>query len=117
MEITELYTEERPWGYFTVLTEGNGYKVKKILVKPNQRLSLQKHFKRAEQWVVTEGTPYIVNGNSAKVYNPGENIFIPKEAIHRIENRGNVPAVIIEVQIGDYLGEDDIERIEDDYKR
>ena len=117
MEATQLYKEERPWGHFIILNEGKGYKVKKILVEPGRRLSLQKHFKRAEQWVVVEGSPVIVNGETKKTYNPGDNIFIPKEAVHRIENPSNIPAVVIEVQIGDYLEEDDILRIEDDYKR
>ncbi|MFA6989316.1 MAG: phosphomannose isomerase type II C-terminal cupin domain [Candidatus Gastranaerophilaceae bacterium] len=117
METTNLYTEQRPWGYFTILAEGNGYKVKKILVYPNQRLSLQKHIQRAEQWIVAEGSPYIVNDNSAKTYKVGDNIFIPHGAVHRIENRSEVPAIVIEVQIGSYLGEDDIIRLEDDYKR
>jgi mannose-6-phosphate isomerase-like protein (cupin superfamily) len=117
MKVTELYTEQRPWGYFTILTEGEGYKVKKIQVNPNQRLSLQKHMHRAEQWVVAEGSPYIVNGDTAAIYKAGDNVFIPCGAIHRIENRSEIPSVIIEVQSGSYLGEDDIIRIEDDYQR
>ena len=117
METTDIYTEQRPWGYFTILAEGNGYKVKKILINPNQRLSLQKHMHRAEQWIVAEGSPYIVSDELAKTYNVGDNVFIAREAVHRIENRSNAPAVVIEVQIGSYLGEDDIIRLEDDYKR
>jgi mannose-6-phosphate isomerase-like protein (cupin superfamily) len=117
MEATGIYTEQRPWGYFTILLEDNGYKVKKILVNPNQRLSLQKHMHRAEQWIVVEGSPYIVNGDAGTTYKVGDNIFIACGAVHRIENRSNAPAVVIEVQIGDYLAEDDIVRLEDDYKR
>jgi mannose-6-phosphate isomerase-like protein (cupin superfamily) len=112
-----LYSENRPWGSFAVLEEGEGYKVKKIIVKPFQRLSLQFHDHRDENWVVVKGTPTFVCGSEAKEYKTGERLFIPKKTLHRIENKTDTEIVIIEVQTGDYLGEDDITRVEDDYSR
>ena len=115
--MTELYTEQRPWGYFTVLEEGKGYKVKKLAVNPNERLSLQMHKKRSEIWTVVGGRPTITCGDTVREYNVGEYTLIPKQIRHRIENKADSRVIIIEVQIGDYLGEDDIVRIEDDYQR
>lgn len=115
--IPEHYTESRPWGSFTVLDEGVGYKVKKIIVYPKQRLSLQYHHKRAEQWVVASGTALITVGEDTKSYSAGEAAHIPLGMIHRIENQGNTDVVFFEVQNGEYLGEDDIVRLEDDYNR
>ena len=107
----------RPWGYYTVLEEGNGYKVKKISVNPNHKLSLQRHQKRAEHWVVIEGTAKITNGSQETLLHANESTFIPRGKKHRLENPGTTPLVIIEVQTGTYLGEDDIERFEDLYGR
>ncbi|MEI7474267.1 MAG: phosphomannose isomerase type II C-terminal cupin domain [bacterium] len=114
---TEIITEERPWGTFSVIETGLGYKVKKLVIYPQKRLSLQLHRHRAEHWVVVEGSPYLVCNEISREFNVGENLFIPSEAIHRIENKSSVNASIIEVQIGSYLGEDDIVRLEDDFNR
>ncbi|MBI4124378.1 MAG: phosphomannose isomerase type II C-terminal cupin domain [Deltaproteobacteria bacterium] len=110
-------TEERPWGSFTVLEEGQGYKVKRITVKPGQILSLQSHQRRAEHWTVVQGTGKITVGAKVVTLGPNETIHIPKEAKHRIENPGKEVLQFIEVQVGDYLGEDDIVRFEDVYGR
>lgn len=113
----EYYTEERPWGYFTVLEDAFTYKVKKIVVSPRKRLSLQLHKHRAEQWTVVQGSPVLTCGTERKTFVVGDSLFIPKEAVHRIENDTDEDVAIIEVQIGEYLGEDDIVRLEDDYSR
>ncbi len=115
--MTELYTEHRPWGYYTILEEEKNYKVKKLVINPGQRLSLQFHYKRSEIWTIVEGEPTITCGENIKEYKKGEYIEIPVKTKHRIQNKAKTPAVIIEVQNGDYLGEDDIVRIEDDYQR
>jgi mannose-1-phosphate guanylyltransferase/mannose-6-phosphate isomerase len=116
-EVHEFVTTHRPWGSYTILAEGPGFKVKELVVKPGQKLSLQLHHRRAEHWVVAEGRPTLTCGESAKPYAPNEYLFIPIEAKHRIENPGPGTARIIEVQSGDYLGEDDIVRFEDIYGR
>jgi mannose-6-phosphate isomerase len=113
--IGEIYT--RPWGTYQTLDIGEGYQVKLITVNPEGRLSLQKHFKRAEHWVVIRGQPTITVNDQIKVYSVNESIFIPKEAIHRLENFTSTLTAVIEVQIGDYLGEDDIIRLNDIYGR
>lgn len=110
-------TEERPWGTFTVLTESETFKVKKIVVNQGHRLSLQYHFKRSEIWTVVEGDGLMtLDGTHFRVME-GSVVRIPKTAVHRIENDGKRPLVIIEVQKGKYLGEDDIVRMQDDYER
>lgn len=115
--MSELYTEKRPWGYYTILDEGKGYKVKKLVFDPGKRLSLQIHKRRSESWTIIEGEPVITCGDKVETYRTGECIKIPVEAKHRIENPTDKPVVIIEVQSGDYLEEDDIIRFEDDYQR
>ncbi len=115
--MSELFTEYKPWGYYTILDEGVGYKVKKLVVNPGGRLSLQTHKHRSEFWTVAEGNPIIVCGELAKKYATGEHVLIGKEVQHRLENDTNSQVTIIEIQHGSYLGEDDIIRIEDDYKR
>lgn len=110
-------TVERPWGTYTVLYEREGYKVKRITVRPGQRLSLQRHKHREEHWTVVEGRPVIQVGEESREYKVGDTVFIPKTAIHRLQNSGSEPVAIIETQLGTYLGEDDIERLQDDYKR
>lgn len=110
-------TIHRPWGHYTILEENLGYKVKKIVVNPGQKLSLQYHLHRNEHWVVTKGIAQITNGSVQKILHENENEYIPKEAVHRLENVGNIPLEVIEVQTGEYLGEDDIIRIEDVYGR
>lgn len=114
-EVGKVYT--RPWGSYETLRIENNYQVKSLIIQPGGRLSLQKHFRRAEHWVVVAGTPTLTVNDQSKVYQVNESVYIPKEAIHRIENFGKEPAKIIEVQVGDYLGEDDIVRIEDVYGR
>jgi len=109
--------EARPWGGFQILEEGAGYKVKRLVVAPGHRLSLQRHRFRAEHWVVVAGSPRVVVSGRARRLRASGTVSVPKGAWHRIENRAKTPAVIIEVQRGSYLGEDDIIRREDDYGR
>ncbi len=116
-EATSHLTDYRPWGSFTILTEGDGYKVKIIEVLPGQRLSLQKHHYRSENWVVASGTAHITRDDDIHVMEPGQSIHIPAGSLHRLENKGQEKVKIIEVQNGSYLGEDDIERVSDDYAR
>ncbi len=110
-------TGHRPWGTYTILDENNGYKIKRIEVKPGKRLSLQKHYHRNEHWVVLSGSATVTVGEKTFAVNPNESTYIKAGEIHRLENRGKLPLVIIEVQVGEYTGEDDIVRLEDDYKR
>jgi mannose-1-phosphate guanylyltransferase / mannose-6-phosphate isomerase len=116
-EVDEPSTIHRPWGSYTVLQEGSRYKIKRICVHPKQKLSLQMHYHRSEHWVIVSGTAKVTIGEEEKVVHEGESIFVPKSAIHRVENPGIVPLTIIEVQVGEYLGEDDIIRFEDVYGR
>jgi len=109
--------DERPWGSFTVLDEGAGFKVKRIEVLPRKRLSYQKHARRAEHWFVVEGTAKVTLDGEEIVKKAGEAIDIAVGAAHRVENPGDETLVFIEVQRGDYLGEDDITRLEDDFGR
>ena len=109
--------ERRPWGSFHTLEEGPGYKVKRLVILPGQRLSLQKHRRRAEHWVVAAGTATVTNGTRVLRLSRRSCAVIPRQAWHRIENRGRTPVVVIEVQHGSYLGEDDIIRKQDDYGR
>jgi mannose-6-phosphate isomerase-like protein (cupin superfamily) len=108
---------ERPWGGFQTLESGDGYQVKRLVVEPGHRLSLQRHRHRAEHWVVVSGTPRVIVARSVRRLRARDTVTVPRRAWHRIENPGKVTAVIIEVQHGAYLGEDDIERREDDYGR
>ena len=112
-----LLTEERPWGRWTVLEEGPGYKIKRIEVEPGHRLSLQMHHHRSEHWVVLSGTAKVLKDGEVLYVHPHESTFVPAAARHRIENPGLLPLVIIEIANGEYLGEDDIVRFEDDYHR
>lgn len=108
---------ERPWGRYTVLEETNGYKIKRVEVKPGERLSLQMHHHRSEHWIVVSGTAQVTCGDREFVVSINESTFIPMGTRHRLENPGIIPLVLIEVQSGEYLGEDDIVRFEDDYNR
>lgn len=108
---------ERPWGTYTVLEENKSYKIKRIEVQPAQRLSLQKHHHRSEHWIVVSGTALVTCGEQEYVVNVNESTFIPMGEQHRLANPGRIPLVIIEVQSGEYLGEDDIVRFNDDYQR
>jgi len=110
-------TAHRPWGAYTVLDESGGYKVKRIVVKPGKRLSLQKHFHRSEHWIVVSGTALVTKGGEEFLVRANESTYIPMGEIHRLENVGKIPLVMIEAQVGEYVGEDDIVRIEDDYAR
>ena len=112
-----LTGEERPWARFTILEAGDGYQVKRLEVTPGHRLSLQFHHHRSEHWIVTSGTARVTIGAETRLLHAQESSFVPRGARHRIENPGPMPLVIIEVQHGAYLGEDDIVRIEDDYAR
>lgn len=110
-------TVKRPWGSYTVLQDEINFKVKKIEVTPGKRLSLQLHHKRQEHWTVVEGTAKIQIDDNISTYSRNDSVYIPTMAKHRLENIGQVPLVIIETQIGDYFGEDDIVRLEDDWNR
>jgi mannose-6-phosphate isomerase len=107
----------KPWGSFCTLEEGPGYKIKRLMVEPGHRLSLQKHRRRAEHWVVVSGTATIVCDERRFELRERQCAVIPRQAWHRIENRGRRTVVIIEVQHGTYLGEDDVVRRQDDYGR
>ena len=110
-------TTVRPWGYFTNLHEESGHKVKKIVVNPASRLSLQSHKHRMEHWIVVAGTAIVTLDKKEKELSVGEYIFIPQGSTHRLQNIGKDDLVLIEVQLGSYLGEDDIIRYQDDYQR
>ncbi len=116
-EHLEHLTVERPWGSYTVLEEGSGFKVKRVTVKPGGRLSLQLHHQRSEHWVVTAGTARVTRGEDVFDLQVGQSTAIPVETKHRLENPGRETLHIIEVQNGPYLGEDDIVRFKDDYGR
>lgn len=109
--------DERPWGRYEVLAEGEGFKVKRIEVKPGQRLSLQSHEKRSEHWVVVKGTALVTVGDQEIALTTNQYVNIPKQTKHRVANTGQELLLFIEVQSGSYLGEDDIRRFEDDYHR
>ncbi len=116
-EIKEHLTTNRPWGHFTILDAGERYKIKKILVLPGQTLSLQMHFHRSEHWVVVKGTAKVTIQGKETLVHENESIYVPKAAVHRVSNPGKVALEIIETQVGEYLGEDDIVRLEDCYGR
>lgn len=107
----------RPWGWYDTIDEGDRFKVKRIQVKPGASLSLQKHHYRAEHWIVVAGTAEIITGNKKSLLNENQSTYIPLGELHRLANPGTVPLEIIEVQSGNYLGEDDIVRFVDDYGR
>lgn len=107
----------RPWGHYVVLEDQEHHKIKRLIVDPGHRLSLQSHTKRKEHWVIVKGTASIELDNETYTLSPGESITIPQEAKHRIANKGTELLEIVEVQYGTYTGEDDIIRYEDDYKR
>ncbi len=110
-------TVHRPWGTYTILEDTPGYKIKRIVVKPGKRLSLQKHYHRNEHWIVLNGIATVTVGKEIKIIRPNESTYIKMGELHRLENKGEIPIVLIEVQVGKYLGEDDIVRIEDDFRR
>jgi len=118
---TELHnihlTAHRPWGTYTILEDTPGYKIKRIMVKPGKRLSLQKHFHRNEHWTVLSGTATVTVDKNTYLVQPNESTYIKAGHIHRLANEGKIPLTIIEIQVGEYTGEDDIIRIEDDFNR
>lgn len=117
VEADEHTTVYRPWGRYTVLCAGPGYKMKKIVVNPGQVLSLQMHYHRSEHWIVIGGTARVTIGETEQMVHENESVFVPQTANHRLENPGKLPLEIFEVQNGSYLGEDDIVRFEDMYGR
>jgi len=114
---TDNYKETRPWGTFENLLDTDYCKVKEIVIKPGQAPSYQYHFKRSEVWVVVRGTGELKLDDDITPVNTGQIIHIPLKAKHQIKNTGDIDLVFIEVQIGDYFGEDDIVRLEDNYGR
>lgn len=110
-------TELRPWGSFTTLEEGVGYKIKRIEVNPGHRLSLQMHHHRSEHWIVVSGTAKVTCDGQEQILFANQSTYVPQCNSHRLENPGVIPLVLIEVQNGEYLGEDDIIRFQDDYSR
>ncbi|WP_066389136.1 mannose-1-phosphate guanylyltransferase/mannose-6-phosphate isomerase [Helicobacter himalayensis] len=117
-ELTQIHnTAHRPWGTYSVLLESSNYKIKQIVVKPRKRLSLQKHFHRNEHWIVVSGSAIVTIGQKELFLKANQSTYIPMGETHRLENPGKIPLVLIEVQMGEYLGEDDIVRLEDDFAR
>lgn len=114
---TQAHRVHRPWGYYESIERGDRFQVKRITVKPGGKLSLQKHFHRAEHWVVVNGTALITRDGEEILLRENESLFLPLGCVHRLENPGRVPLNLIEVQSGAYLGEDDIVRLEDIYAR
>jgi mannose-1-phosphate guanylyltransferase / mannose-6-phosphate isomerase len=117
VESREHLTVERPWGSYTVMQGGPGYKVKKVVVDPGARLSLQLHHRRAEHWVVVQGEALVTIGEELSTVLPNQSVYVPVKTPHRLENPGTEPLCLIEVQTGDYLEEDDIVRLADDFWR
>jgi len=117
-QVTEDHLKvHRPWGSYQSVDMGERHQVKRIIVKPGGRLSLQKHHHRSEHWIVVRGTARVSVNEDVKIVHENESIYIPIGAVHRLENPGKISLELIEVQTGSYLGEDDIIRIEDDYRR
>jgi mannose-1-phosphate guanylyltransferase/mannose-1-phosphate guanylyltransferase/mannose-6-phosphate isomerase len=108
---------ERPWGSWELLDAGIGYVVKRITVEPGKKLSLQKHFHRAEHWVVVSGTASVTRDGEFLLLRESDSLFLPLGCVHRLENHGPSPLILVEVQTGSYLSEDDIVRLEDAYGR
>ncbi len=109
--------DERPWGFYEVVDSGAGFRVKRICVKPGQRLSYQRHRKRSENWFFVGGSGTVTLNGAVTPVSVGTTFEVPVGAAHRVQNTGLDDLVFIEVQTGNYFGEDDIERIEDDYGR
>ncbi len=118
MSINEIgKTYERPWGWYKTIAQDSGFQAKVIHVIPGGRLSLQSHKQRAEHWVVVKGKPTITVNDRVQEYFVNQAVYIPLEAKHRLENLSDEPVEIVEVQVGEYLGEDDITRYDDIYGR
>ena len=116
-EVVEHLTTYRPWGYFVVLEEGPRYKIKRIVLKPGQKVSHQLHYHRSEHWIIVKGTAKVTLGKKTTLVHENESTYVPKSTEHRLENPGKVPLEMIEVQNGEYVGEDDIVRLTDIYGR
>lgn len=117
-ELVEQYRQVyRPWGYYDSIDNGSRHQVKRIVVNPGAKLSLQMHYHRAEHWIVVSGTAIVTCGNKEEILTENQSIYIPCGTTHRLENAGRIPLELIEVQSGSYLGEDDIVRFEDTYGR
>jgi mannose-1-phosphate guanylyltransferase/mannose-6-phosphate isomerase len=117
VQATEFPVDHRPWGWFESLVVGNRFQVKRIHVHPGAALSLQSHHHRSEHWIVVAGTAKVTIDGAERLVSENQSVYIPLGARHRLENPGKVPMVLIEVQTGSYLGEDDIIRHEDIYAR
>jgi len=109
--------DHRPWGFYIVLSDGSDHKVKRIVVYPGKRLSLQRHRRRSEHWHMVSGEALVTLDDKEIRLKKGDSIDIPTNAAHRIKNIGTENLILIEIQQGDYFGEDDIERLEDDFGR
>lgn len=116
-EATQHRRVYRPWGHYEGLIQGDRFQVKEIGVRPGQKLSLQKHFHRAEHWVVVHGTAIVHRDGEEILLRENESVYLPLGCVHRLENPGKIPLTLIEVQVGSYTGEDDIVRLEDNYRR
>jgi len=116
-KILEDRENYRPWGHYENLFERDDHKIKELIVNPGERLSLQKHQRRAEHWTVVSGEALVTVAGNEILLKPGQSVDIPRYAVHRIMNPGEIPLILVEVQMGDYFGEDDIIRMEDDYGR
>lgn len=116
-EVIDHRQVHRPWGWYDLVDEGERFKVKRIMIKPGERLSLQKHRHRAEHWIVVQGTAEVECDEKTMILSENESTYIPLGSVHRLSNPGHIPLEIVEVQSGSYLGEDDIIRLQDDYGR
>jgi len=116
-EATDHRRVHRPWGNYESIDNGERFQVKRIVVNPGGKLSLQKHHHRAEHWVVVRGTAEVTIGETVRTVHENESVYIPIGAVHRLANPGRIALELIEVQTGSYLGEDDIVRLEDVYAR
>ena len=116
-EVLEHRRVARPWGAYDSIDHSDRFQVKRITVKPGARLSLQKHHHRAEHWIVVKGSALVTRGGETFLMGENQSTYIPVGAVHRMENPGEIPLELIEVQSGSYLGEDDIERFDDEYGR
>ena len=116
-EATDHKRAHRPWGYYELIDMGERFQVKRIVVIPGGILSLQKHRHRSEHWIVVRGSAEVTIGDQVRAVHENELVYIPIGSVHRMANKGKIPLELIEVQTGSYLGEDDIERFEDVYKR
>jgi len=117
VEATEHRRVHRPWGHYVTISLGEMHRVNRIVINPGQRFSLQKHYHRSEHWIVVKGTGEITVSGETRILHENESTYIPIGTVHRLANPGLIPLELIEVQVGVYLGEDDIIRLEDAYNR